>query len=125
CPIPLDAAGGRVGGPDGLHLRLDSFSHLSLGASGGMVDALASGATGRKPVEVHLLSRPLALSSRRPLLRSVRRPGGIRSLSPCAPLRRAATPPGPPALSSRRPLLRSVRRPGGIRSLSPCAPLRA
>src|SRR5437660_1510881 len=40
-------------------------------------------------------------------------PGGIRSSSGSAALRRAATPPWTPAFSSRRPLLRSVRRPRG------------
>src|SRR5439155_21644259 len=40
-------------------------------------------------------------------------PGGIRSSSGSASLRRAATPPWTPLFSSRRPLLRSVRRPRG------------
>src|SRR5437016_2796259 len=85
CPIPPGAAGGRVGGPDRLHLRLDSFSHRSLRASGGMVDALASGASGRKPVEVQLLSRPprgVQLSGR-PVFMKVPVPGAMPGSNAC------------------------------------------
>src|SRR5438270_13964084 len=51
-------------------------------------------------------------------------PGGIRSRSPSAALRGAATPPWTPCLLHGVRSFGAFPAPGGIRSLSPSAPLR-